>query len=411
VSLFLSLALRNVFRNRLRSSVALLAIAAGCAALIVNGGIVFNIFHELREDAILGQYGHIQIYKRGYSAKHLEDPDRYLIPPEEAARILALARADSRVVRATRRRGFSGLIARDERYVPFFGLAVEPEADAELSRHVTLRAGQALSGRNPYGVLAGLGLAKKLNGKIGDELSLMTAIQSGDLSSVHVRMQGIFEGGIKEFDDWTLKVPLPVAEHLLQDERTEQIVLLLARTDEVAEVRAKLEDTFRREGLELEIRSWSELALFYNQVVSLFGKELDFLQFIIGAIVILAIGNAIGMSIVERHVELATFRALGVRAHSVARLLLTEAVLIGSLGSALGSALGVGIAYLVSAIGIAYPSPPGSTRPFLGGVDVVPSSVAAAFAVSLGATLLSAIFPIWRVMRLPIASTLRGGAQ
>ncbi|MGA7217317.1 MAG: FtsX-like permease family protein [Candidatus Sulfotelmatobacter sp.] len=409
MNLFLSLALRNVFRNRLRSAVALMAIAAGCAALIINSGIVFNIFRELRDDAILGQYGHIQIYRRGYSAGHLEDPERYLIAPDEAARIVALARSDPRVVRATLRRGFSGLMARNDRYVPFFGVAVEPEADIELSRHVLLRAGRPLSQQNPYGVLAGLGLAKKLNASVGDELSVMTTMQSGDLSSLHVRLQGIFEGGIKEYDDWTLKVPLPVAEHLLQDRRTEQIVLLLRKTDQVEKVRADLESAFRNDGLDMEIRSWNQLALFYNQVVGLFGKELTFLRFIIGAIVILAIGNAIGMSIVERHVELTTFRALGVRTHSVARLLLTEAILEGLVGAALGMALGVAVAHIVTAIGISYPSPPGSTRPFLGGVDVVPGSVATAFAVSLIATLLSAVFPIWRVMRLPIAITLRGG--
>ena len=42
--LFLKLALRNVFRNGVRTTVALLAIAAGCAALIVNGGVIYNIF-------------------------------------------------------------------------------------------------------------------------------------------------------------------------------------------------------------------------------------------------------------------------------------------------------------------------------------------------------------------------------
>jgi putative ABC transport system permease protein len=410
VNLFFRLALRNVFRNRLRSLVALLAIAAGCAALIVNGGIVFNIFRELREDAILGQYGHIQIFKRGYSSGHLQDPERYLMTPAEVARIENLARADRRIIEATRRRGFSGLIAREDRYVPFFGLAVEPEADADLSRHVTLRAGGPLSGGNPYGVLAGLGLAKKLNGKIGDELNLVISTQSGELNAVHVRLQGIFEGGIKEYDDWTLKVPLPVTEHLL-DGRTEQIVLLLNRTDEVPEVRQELESAFRRDGLELETRSWSELAIFYNQVVSLFGKELGFLRLIIGTIVILAIGNAIGMSIVERHIELATFRALGVRARSVAGLLLAEALLVGLMGAGLGAAFGIGIAYLVSAIGIAYPSPPGSTRPFLGGVDVVPRLVVASFVVSLGASLVSAIVPVWRATRMPISGTLRGGAR
>ena len=50
MTLFLALALRNVFRNRVRTAVALLAIATGCAALIVNGGVIYNIFRELRED-------------------------------------------------------------------------------------------------------------------------------------------------------------------------------------------------------------------------------------------------------------------------------------------------------------------------------------------------------------------------
>ena len=44
--LFLRLALRNVFRNRARTVVALLAIAAGCAALIVNGGVIYDIFER-----------------------------------------------------------------------------------------------------------------------------------------------------------------------------------------------------------------------------------------------------------------------------------------------------------------------------------------------------------------------------
>ena len=88
--LFLRLAVRNVFRNRMRTTVALLAIAAGCAALIVNGGVIYNIFAELREDAIHGRHGHLQITRAGYGEHHLREPGRYLIPAEESGRILDL---------------------------------------------------------------------------------------------------------------------------------------------------------------------------------------------------------------------------------------------------------------------------------------------------------------------------------
>jgi putative ABC transport system permease protein len=409
MSLFLNLALRNIFRNRVRTYIALLAIATGCAALILNGGIVFNIFGELREDAIHSRHGHLQIYRRGYSEAHLEDPQHYLMEPQEAQHVLGIARANPRVLRATSRREFSGLILKGDRYVPFLGVGIEPEQDAEFSSHTTLRAGSGMSTSNPDGVMAGLGLARKLDGKPGDELTLMTVTASSALNAVHVRLQGIFESGLKEYDDWTLKVPLGVAQHLLLDNRIEQIVVLVRHTEDVPVVRAEFDSVFQRETSNVEMRSWDQLAQFHNQVVGLFGRELSIIRLIIGSIVLLGIGNVIGMSIMERRLELATLRALGLRVRAIVALLMIESLLLGVLGATIGSVLGIAVARVVSAVGIPYPSPPGSTRPFLGGVDVVPSIVTAAFLISMFATLAAAVIPIRKAMRSPIAPTLRCG--
>ena len=407
MSLFLRLALRNVFRNRARTAVALLAIASGCAALIVNGGVIFNIFAELREDAIRGRHGHLQIYRRGYTENHLKEPDRHLIPRQEARRILALVHDRPHVESASRRRHFSGMISRGDRYVAFLGVGVDPETDPEFSRHTTLRDGEPLAVSDPYGVLAGRGLAEKFSGAPGAILTVLTNTPTGALNAVDARLRGIFEGGLKEYDDWTLKMPLDAVEELLLDDRTERIVLLVDQTDQVPAVRDDLEQLFTEAGLELEIRTWDQLALFHNQVVSLFNRELDVIKLIIATIVILGIGNTIGMSIRERRVELATMRALGLRPRAVGWLLLTEALLTGLLGALLGVALGVVIARIVTAIGIPFPSPPGSTRPFLGGVDIVPRIVIDSFLISLGATLLAALFPVWGAMRRRLAEALR----
>lgn len=407
VKLFLRLALRNVFRNRARTLVALLSIAAGCAALIVNGGVIYNIFRELREDAIRGRHGHLQIYRRGYSEKHLVEPGKYLIPPEETARILEIVRAQPRVVAATRRREFSGMIARGERYVAFMGVGVEPDHEPQFSRHTSLREGDELRADDPYGVLAGRGLAEKFAGAPGTLLTLMTNTETGALNAIDARVRGIFEGGLKEFDDWTLKIPLRAAEDLLLDPRTEQIVVLLDATESVTAVRSNLEDAFRREGLDLETRSWEQLALFHNQVVGLFSRELDVIKLIVATIVILGIGNTIGMSVLERHVELATMRALGLRRRAIGWLLLTEAFGTGVLGGLLGVVAGIVIARIATAVGIPFPSPPGSTRPFLGGVDLVPGIMVFAFLLSVASSLAAAVLPTLRVMRRPIAETLR----
>jgi len=408
MSLFLRLALRNVFRNRVRTVVALGAIAAGCAALIVNGGVIYNIFGELREDAIRGRHGHLQVYRSGYTEHHLEEPGRYLIPEEEAARIVAIARETPHVEHVTRRREFSGMIASGDRYVAFVGIGVEPVADAEFSRHVTLRRGEPLSVDDPFGMIAGLGLAQRFAGEPGAVVSLMTNTDSGALNIVDARLRGVFEGGMKAYDDWTLKLPLEATSQLLMDDRTEKIILLLDRTDSVPAVRASLAERFQSAGLELELRDWHDLALFHNQTVSLFERELDVIKLIVATIVILGIANTIGMAILERRVELATLRALGLKPRVVGGLLFTEALLTGLIGGLLGVALGAVVASVASRIGIPFPSPPGSTRPFLGGVDFVPSIAVFSFSLSVIATLLAATLPVWRALRRPIAATLRG---
>jgi len=406
--LFLRLAVRNVFRNRMRTTVALLAIAAGCAALIVNGGVIYNIFTELRDDAIHGRHGHLQIARTGYGEHHLREPGRYLIPAEESGRILDLLREVPEVEHVGRQRQFSGMIASGDRYVAFVGIGVDPDQDTAFSRHVTLQRGEPLSSDDPYGMICGLGLADRFAGDPGAVVTLLTNTDSGALNAVDVRLRGVFEGGMKVFDDWTLKLPLAAVEELLLDDRTEKIVVLLQETEQVPAVQARLEERFLAQGLDLEVRSWRKLAVFHNQTVSLFKRELDVIKLIIATIVILGIANTIGMSILERRAELATLRALGLRRGAIARLLLGEALLTGLLGGLLGVALGAVIAYVATAIGIPFPSPPGSTRPFLGGVDFVPAIAASSFLLSVLSTLAASLLPVWRATRRPIAEILRG---
>ncbi len=406
--LFLRLAVRNVFRNRMRTTVALLAIAAGCAALIVNGGVIYNIFTELREDAIHGRHGHLQITRAGYGEHHLREPGRYLIPAEETGQILELLRAVPQVEHISRQRQFSGMIASGDRYVAFVGIGVDPDQDAAFSRHVTLQRGDPLSSDDPYGMICGLGLADKFAGDPGAVVTLLTNTDSGALNAVDVRLRGVFEGGMKVFDDWTLKLPIAAVEELLLDDRTEKIVVLLEETEQVPVVQVMLEERFAAQGLDLEVRSWRKLALFHNQTVSLFKRELDVIKLIIATIVILGIANTIGMSILERRAELATLRALGLRRGAIARLLVGEALLTGLLGGLLGVILGAVIAQVATAIGIPFPSPPGSTRPFLGGVDFVPAIAVSSFLLSVLSTLAASFLPVWRATRRPIAEILRG---
>src|SRR5436853_4355032 len=73
---FLSLAFRNVFRNRRRTFMTLMVVAGGVAALLLSGGFFAFMFENLRESTIRTGLGHLQIYDPNFftrDEKHVLD--------------------------------------------------------------------------------------------------------------------------------------------------------------------------------------------------------------------------------------------------------------------------------------------------------------------------------------------------
>ena len=86
------LAMRNLLRNRWRTSVAVLTVAFGIIAFLLAGGFIAWIFEQMREGAIHSQLGHIQIVRPGYYEKGIADPYAFLLP-EQSGGVLKHCRA------------------------------------------------------------------------------------------------------------------------------------------------------------------------------------------------------------------------------------------------------------------------------------------------------------------------------
>ena len=109
----------------------------------------------------------------------------------------------------------------------------------------------------------------------------------------------------------------------------------------------------------------------------------------------------------ERTGEFGTMLALGNRRGSIFRLAMAENLIIGLVGAALGGALGVGIAWAVSAIGIPMPALPNSEIGYTAMIRVSPALVLMAMGIGTAATVLAAILPARRAARLQVAAALR----
>jgi putative ABC transport system permease protein len=156
-----------------------------------------------------------------------------------------------------------------------------------------------------------------------------------------------------------------------------------------------------------EIEPWYTLADFYQKTVDLYRRQFGVLQLIVLVMVVLGVTNSVNTTLYERTGEFGTMLALGNRGRDIFRLAMTESLILGLAGSALGGVLGIGLAWGISAVGIPMPALPNSEIGYTASIRVSPGLTFTSMAVGALATVLAAILPARRAARLDVAAALR----
>jgi len=406
MGIYVKLAFRNIFRHVRRTTITLAAMAFGAAAIILFGGFVHFMYRGVRENAIHSEVGHIQIYKRGFAERGHVEPFDYLIT--DVPRLTALLESMQHVTIVTPRLRLSGLISTGETTTSFIGLGVNPQKEADLSSFVNIIDGNDLSQRQANGAILGRGLAAGIGARPGDSLTVLSTTRHGSINAAEILVRGIFESGSKEFDDRAMKVPLSTVESVLDTEGDVQsLVVVLDKTEHTALVHDRLRALFDQYQLDLELKTWEDLALRYHQVRNLFGNIFRVITVIVSAMAVLGIANTMTMAVFERTREIGTIMAIGTKRRGIVALFLTEGFLLGIIGGLLGLGFGIGLAKLISLYGIPMPPPPGSTRGFTAQILVIPGVAGLAFALSLLTAIVSSVYPAFRASRLHVVEALR----
>lgn len=397
------LALRNIFRQRLRTALTLAAIVSGVAALVLSGGFVEDSLLQLREATIHSQIGHLQVYRKGYYERGLQASSRYIIERPQA--LLAQIAALPHVEDVMQRLSFTGALSNGRADVAIVGTGIEPEKEARLGTALAITAGHRLSGEGGYQMLLGEGVAKAAGLAPGARATLLVSTPDGALNSLEFEVVGVFRSFSKEYDARSVLIPWSAAKELLDVDGSNAIVVALDATQWTATVAAALAQ--RLQGADYEVKRWDELADFYGKTAALYQRQFAVLQVIILVAVLLSVVNSINMSTYERTGELGTLMALGSRRGSVFRLIVTESFLLGLVGAVTGAIVGVVLASVVSAIGIPMPPPPNSSVGYNAAIRATPSLVGMACLIGVIATVAAAILPALRVSRLPVIEALR----
>lgn len=464
----LSLAWRNLLRNRRRSLTTLLAMSVGLVAVLLFGGYRSNIIYGT-QTGFVQHSGHLQIQRTGYFLDGSDNPTAYGIA--DYPRIIAAVKHDAvlapmlTVVTPTLQLGgiagnFSAGVSRsviatglvpDERNRMLnwndFGvvsyarpLPLEHTADdtvvvgTGVARKLKLCAALAVPDctQEAPKPAKSIAAAPQAGAATPADIAALSALEEQSHPATHenriemlaatahgapnVASLNVVEAenmGIKALDDAYMAMHLSQAQRLIYGASAPQvtaIIVQLQHTSQIPLAQQRLNELLTREsgGQALEVLNFERLNPMYGQTNQFMDSMFSFIATLIGVIVLFTLGNTMSTAVVERTVEIGTLRAMGVRRSGIRRLFICEALLLGLIGSAIGVAAALGIAYVINHSGWSW-VPPGYSYAYLILVRVgqdltlLTGSVIGMILV----TVISAWWPANRAARLAIVDALR----
>jgi putative ABC transport system permease protein len=457
----LSLAVRNLLRNRRRSITTLLAMIVGAHAVLLFGGYTRNITYGLQTDYV--KYGgHLQIERAGYYQFGSGDPAAYGIA--NYREIVDALKSDPvlapmvRVVTPTLQlQGIAGNFKQGvSRTALAMGVLVDDQnrMRAWNDYHFPVTVPQlALTGTETDAAIIGTGLARVLQlcgplqvrdcapQKTPDAIAgpdlpadvaqlarttqaaptraardptieLLAATARGAPNVAELRVVKAEQQGVKEYDDMYVGLHLAQAQRLVygsDQPKVTAIVVQLAHTADLPAAKARIEQLLAAKfgGEQTEVVDYTTLNPFYGQALAMFATLFGFIALLIAAIVLFTVGNTMSMAVFERTVEIGTLRAMGLRREGVRRLFICEGLLLGVLGATVGVLSAAALAAIINHSGLTWTPPGRSPVPLIirvwGENDLIVGTAIGLLLVSM----LSALFPARRASRMNIVDALR----
>jgi putative ABC transport system permease protein len=405
MSLFL-LALRNVARNRRRSLLTGGVVVFGFAAVALAGGFMSQSFEGLRDGTIRNGTGHLQIADPAFFEGN-EDAalEHGLGDSEKAAALLA---SDPEVLAVLPRIDFVGLATNGSRSVPYLGTGLDPGPEAQtMDTAKLLSSGVWLKDSSERSVVLGSALAKSLNVKAGDSITLVATTTDGVLNAVDATVSGLAQIPIKELDERYLATTLGLAAELVAaGGRVSKLAVVLREPADAKATLPRLLASLDAQGFHVAGKTWEELAGFYRQVRTLYLGIFGFMGLVLVVVVLLAAANTMMMAAAERTREIGTLRALGTRPGAIKRMFLLEGLILAIAGCIGGAIVALAIRLILNNAGLTLPPPPGVSHGMPLHVNVYPAAYASGLILMVVTLVVASWFPARRAAKISIIEAL-----
>ena len=408
VGLRYSLAREHSFFVSFITWVSLAGVALGVAALITVLSVMNGLESELRT-RLLSLTAHASLNAAGAPIDDWQTRIRQLQGSPGLLGAAPFLDTDAMVSRPPL---MSGAIVR----------GIDPKLETRVSSIADAMREGKLSDLEPNtnGIILGRMLAYQLQVGVGDSLTVMipgnAASVGGTSDAIVPRLRdfhvvGIFEVGLQEHDSVLALVNLQDAEALRGLDGPTGIRL---KFYDVLKAPALARSAAARLAPGLQVRDWTQDNEAYFRAIRIEKTMMGLILMLIVAVAVFNIVATLVMVVNDKRTDIAILRTLGLSPRGVIAVFMTQGVLIGWIGAAVGVTLGLGLAcnvdvivpFLEQTLGFHFMDP---DVYYISGLpsEVHPGDVVRIGMAALILTLVATVYPALQAARTQPAEALR----
>jgi putative ABC transport system permease protein len=331
--MLVSLAWKNIWRNKKRSIIVIVSIMFGLWGGLFSGAVFMGMSESMIESAVNRDLGHIQIHKMNYARDKLI---KNYIPYSN--QILAELNQSIEVKAVSPRTLIYGMAASPASSFGVKIIGIDPQRAKEVtSIYEKIIDGDYFESDRKNQIIIGQKLAKRLNLKIRSKVVLSFEGLQEDIKYLACRVSGIYKTESAQFDETNVYLRQSDMLRALESEPIyHEIAIRLKSTDHISAFDAQLKSEYSS----LQVQTWKELAPDLDFVAVMMQNFTYLFVAIILFALLFGITNTMLMSVMDRIHELGMLIAIGMKKIKVFTMILFETIFLSLTGGILGIAIG-----------------------------------------------------------------------
>lgn len=399
------MAWRNIWRNKMRSTIIILSIAIGLFAGIAVLALYKGMMKSRVRNVIYAEVGHLQVHNNRFTKDY--EP-RYVV--SNGVKVLKTVRNMPEVKLAAPRSITMGMLATPTGSAGVQINGVIPDLEYSISQlRKKIINGKPFDPAKENEIMVGQRLAKKMKLKPWSKLVLTFTDTSGNMVSSAFRVVAVYKSDNAPLDEKNVYVNIKELNVLLGIPNSFQEVVILLRNDaDVNKIQQELQQQFPA----YQIESWREISPETDLMVKTVDQYSYIIMFIIMFALAFGIINTMLMAILERTREIGVMMALGTNRIKIFLLIFLETTFLTLAGTPVGIFIGWGTIVYFNKHGLDLSGMGQEMMNSFGfGTMIYPEfptdKLTGVLIIVIGTALISCLFPAVKALKLQPVEALR----